>query len=170
MVSEGQGRCVVADAGPLHYLVLIGQIELLPRIFELVLVPEIVRDELTRARTPPPVRAWIARPPVWLRIAPAPAIPDELRLASLDDGERAAIALAISAQANLILMDDRAGVAAARGTGFVVMGTLGLLDRAARHGLVELPAALAALRATNFHMRQELADALLARHRKGDGE
>jgi predicted nucleic acid-binding protein len=102
-------------------------------------------------------------------MAPTPAIPDDLQLAALDDGERAAIALAVSEQADLILMDDRAGVAAARGKGFVVMGTLGLLDRAARRGLVELPAAPAALRATNFHVRQELVDALLAQHRKKDG-
>lgn len=164
MASDGRVRCVVADAGPLHYLVLIGQIDLLPQLFERVLVPQTVRDELTRARTPPSVRAWIIRPPAWLRIAPPAAIPDDLQLAAaLDHGERAALALAVSVAADLILMDDRAGVAAARGKGFVVIGTLGLLARAARRGLVELPAAL---RATNFHMRQDLMDLLLAQDRQ----
>jgi len=76
------------------------------------------------------------------------------------------IALAVSVQADLILMDDRAGVGAARDEGFAVMGTLGLLDRTARRGLMELPVALAALRATNFHMRQELVDVLLAQDRQ----
>jgi len=40
---------VVADAGPLHYLVLTGDIELLPKLFERVLVPQVVRDELANA-------------------------------------------------------------------------------------------------------------------------
>jgi predicted nucleic acid-binding protein len=40
---------VVADAGPLHYLVLTGDIELLPELFERVLVPQVVRDELANA-------------------------------------------------------------------------------------------------------------------------
>ena len=89
-------------------------------------------------------------------------------LVALDDGERAAIALASAMHANLLLMDDRLGVATARLRGFAVTGTLGLLDRAARRGLVDLAAAFAALKATNFHTRQELLDALLAAW-KNDG-
>ena len=41
---------VVADTGPLHYLVLTGDIELLPKLFERVLVPQVVRDELASRR------------------------------------------------------------------------------------------------------------------------
>ena len=52
---------VVADAGPLHYLVLTGDIELLPKLFERVLVPQVVRDELANAEAPQAVRDWIAR-------------------------------------------------------------------------------------------------------------
>ena len=63
-------------------------------------------------------------------------------------------------------MDDRAGVAAARAAGFVVMGTLGLLDRAAQHRLIDLGQAFAALKATNFHMRPELLEFLLMRDRE----
>lgn len=50
-------------------------------------------------------------------------------------------------------MDDRAGVAEARSLGFAVTGTPGVLDRAARRGLLDLAAAFAALKATNFHSR-----------------
>ena len=62
---------VVADAGPLHYLVLIGEADFLPLLSTTVLVPEIVRDELSRARTPQAVRAWIAAAPAWIRIVPS---------------------------------------------------------------------------------------------------
>ena len=155
----------VADTGPLNYLVLIGQIDLVPQLFGGLSIPTVVRDELDDPMAPAAVRQWIAAPPGWLSIMPAPAGADPA-LASLDDGERAAITLAAEIKADLLLMDDRAGVAAARAQGIEVTGTLGVLDRAAQRGLVELPAALAALRATNFHMRQELVDALLAQDRQ----
>ena len=156
----------MADTGPLNYLVLIGRIDLVSQLFGSLSIPTVVRDELDDPMTPAAVRQWIAAPPGWLSIMPAPAGTDA-GLASLDEGERAAIALAAAIKADLLLMDDRAGVAAARAQGIEVTGTLGVLDRAARRGLVELPAALAALRATNFHMRQELVNALLAQHRNG---
>ena len=57
---------VVADTGPLHYLVLTGDIELLPKLLERVLVPQVVRDELANAEAPQAVRDWIARTPGWL--------------------------------------------------------------------------------------------------------
>jgi predicted nucleic acid-binding protein len=39
-------RLVVADTGPLNYLVLIEAVELLPKLFERVFAPEAVRLEL----------------------------------------------------------------------------------------------------------------------------
>lgn len=54
---------VVADTGPLHYLVLIDAIDLIPKLFDQVLVPQTVHDELTAQRTPEPVRSWIAHVP-----------------------------------------------------------------------------------------------------------
>ena len=162
-------RVVVADTGPLHYLVLIGHVEILPRLFGGVSVPAVVRDELDRKATPAPVRAWVAAPPAWLAVEPGPLPDEDAGLAALDDGERAAIALAARLRAELLLMDERAGVAAARARGFEVTGTLGLLDRAARRGFVDLDAAFAALKATTFHVRQELLDRLLAEHRRRGG-
>jgi predicted nucleic acid-binding protein len=59
-------RLVVADTGPLNYLVLIEAIELLPRLFERVFTPEAVRAELLDQDAPAPVRAWAPQPPGWL--------------------------------------------------------------------------------------------------------
>lgn len=156
-------RVVVADTGPLCYLVLIGAVDLLPRMFGKVLIPETVQSELNRPRTPLAVREWLSASPAWLEPRPTPPLAS-LPLSNLDDGERAAIALAQAAGASLILMDDRAGVAVARVQGFEVAGTLGVLVRAAMQGLIDLPAAFGRLRATNFRCRPELMEALLARH------
>jgi predicted nucleic acid-binding protein len=124
-------RLVVADTSPLNYLVLIEQIEILPALFEKVFVPQIVRDELQHSEAPESVRRWIAEPPSWVEIAPAGRDSDEPALLHLDDGERAAIQLAIRIGAELLLIDDRDGVNAARRKGFAVTGTLGILDLAA---------------------------------------
>ena len=87
---------VVADTGPLHYLVLTGDIELLPKLFERVFVPQVVRDELANAAAPQAVRDWIARAPGWLDVRPAHPDADDVTVAKLDDGERAAIGLALA--------------------------------------------------------------------------
>ena len=49
----------VADNGPLNYLVLTGDIELLPKVFKRALAPQAVRDELANPEAPAAVRAWI---------------------------------------------------------------------------------------------------------------
>jgi predicted nucleic acid-binding protein len=159
-------RLVVADTSPIRYLVQIDQIDLLPRLFERVLVPSVVADELRHPSAPPAVQAWINLPPGWAEVLPTPAIDDPM-LATLDAGEGAAIALGLSLHADLILIDERKGAAAALSRGFQVVGTLGVLDLAAELGVVDLGDALARLKRTNFRYRQELLDALLEKHTGG---
>lgn len=155
---------VVADTGPLHYLILIERIDILPALFKTVFMPETVRIELSQPGTPPPVRNWIAAAPTWLVVRPD-ASGWDVGLQKLDDGERQAIMLALSLDADLILMDERAGVAIARSNGFVVTGTLGALELAATRGLLDLADAFERLRRTTFHCRPELLQAILDQHR-----
>jgi predicted nucleic acid-binding protein len=159
-------QVVVADTGPLQYLVLIDAIEVLPRLFATVLLPAMVQVELHHPRTPAPVHTWLASHPAWLepRVTPPET---SLPLPQLGKGERAAIALAQTVRADLLLMDDRAGVVAARALGVRVMGTLGVLDLAARHRWLDFDAALTRLKATNFRCRPEILDRLLAQHQQG---
>ncbi len=155
---------VVADTSPLRYLAQIGQIDLLPRLFHKIFIPEVVSKELRHPSAPEPVRTWIASSPAWLEVSAASTAGDP-SLSALDEGEKAAIALGLSLPAVLILIDDRRGAAAARRMGFETTGTLGVLDLAARRGVVDLADALARLRATNFRCRENLLDALLRQHR-----
>src|SRR6266581_5744527 len=124
-------RLVVADTSPLNYLVLIGQVEILPALFERIFVPQTVQNELRQNEAPENVRRWIAAPPSWLEIMPEEGESNDPNLLRLDDGERAAILLAIRIGAELLLIDDRDGVNLARSRGFAVTGTLGILDLAA---------------------------------------
>ena len=157
-------RLVVADTSPLNYLVLIEQIEILPALFEKVFVLEIVRDELRHDEAPESVRRWIAELPSWVDIVPSAADTDDPALLHLDEGERAAIQLAVRIGAELLLIDDRAGVIVARSKGFAVTGTLGVLDLAASRGMIRLNDAVERLKNTSFRCHPDVLDALLARH------
>jgi predicted nucleic acid-binding protein len=46
-------RLVIADTSPINYLLLIGHIDILPALFEKVIVPAAVRDELKHPRLRP---------------------------------------------------------------------------------------------------------------------
>jgi predicted nucleic acid-binding protein len=97
--------------------VLTGDIELLPKLFERVLVPQVVRGELANTEAPQAVSDWVARAPGWLDVRPAHPGTDDVAVAKLDDGECAAIALALAVKAELVPMDDREGVGIARDRG-----------------------------------------------------
>jgi predicted nucleic acid-binding protein len=86
---------------------------------------------------------------------------DQASVDGLDEGENAAIALAILLDADLLLMDDRKGAIVARAKGLRVTGTLGVLDLAAQSGLVNFVQAVDGLRRTTFRIPEELLDSLV---------
>ncbi len=159
-------RVVVTDTGPLNYLVLIGAIDILPKLFNRVAAPRTVGDELSDNDTPAPVRTWVRQAPDWFEFRPDPNPASvDAAMNALDAGERAVIALAVAMDADLVLMDDRHGVSCARQKDLAVTGTLGILDLAARQGLLDLADAFGRLKRTSFYYRQGLLDQILARHR-----
>jgi predicted nucleic acid-binding protein len=158
-------KLVIADTGPINYLVLIGAIDVLPALFRRILLPSAVAAELRDRDAPPEVRAWLDSSPPWLELRIAvPEIQGDSSLTGLGEGEQAAIALAISLDADLLLMDDREAVTVARSRGLVVTGTLGVLDVAAERGLLVFSDAIERLRCTNFHRPEGLLDSLLRKH------
>jgi predicted nucleic acid-binding protein len=156
---------VVADSGPLHYLILLEQTELLPRFYGQVVVPEAVLWELTASKAPQSVREWLSKPPPWLRVQSVP--PDQLDLVftDLDLGEREAIALAHLLGADLLLIDELSGRAEARRRRLRVTGTLGILRIAAEKGLIDVPEVLARLRDTSFYVDEQLISSIFSEWR-----
>ena len=154
-------RLVVADTSPIFYLLAISQIQLLPRLFTTVFVPDAVHQELCHPTAPPMLQERIARHPSWLEVMPID-LDDDAALQPLGAGERAAIALALSMHADLILIDERKGTSVAIAKGFTVTGTLGILRLAAQRGLVDLADTITKLKLTNFRYRQEMLDDLLS--------
>jgi predicted nucleic acid-binding protein len=67
-------QLVIADTDPVNYLIVIGCIDLLPRIFERIVLPDAVHTELSSSLAPPAVQRWIADPAAWLEIAQTPGV------------------------------------------------------------------------------------------------
>jgi predicted nucleic acid-binding protein len=154
---------VIADTGPINYLISIGHINVLPKLYSTVLIPSAVKYELQDAGAPDLVRRWIDSPPEWLEIRQPASLPDaELLRIRIGRGERDAILLAQEMGADDIILDDQLGRRVAERRKLHTVGTLGVLLAASREGLLNLRETLARLANTNFYITQELIDRLLA--------
>ena len=109
-MQEAPKRVVVSDTSPIRYLVLMQLEVLLERLYGRVLIPQAVAAELQRPRTPQAVQAWMDGPPPWIEVLPSrlETLTHTISTA-LDPGEQAALQLALQVQADLVLIDERAG-------------------------------------------------------------
>jgi predicted nucleic acid-binding protein len=149
---------VVSDTSPLNYLVITDLAHVLAALFGRIVVPDAVLGELQSPSAPELVRQWLLRIPPWVEVRTAPATRPELM--GLDAGEREVISLGLEVKADLVLLDEARGRRAAVEQGLTVAGTLGVLQRAARRGLVDLPDAIDRLRRTTFRVSPRLLGSL----------
>jgi predicted nucleic acid-binding protein len=151
---------VVSDATPLHYLILINEIDLLRQLYGRVVVPAAVVEELSVSKAPIEVRSWIVAMPEWVIASPShPLVP--LPFDFLGLGERQAIALARESSNSILLTDDLQARAAAESVGVQVVPTVRILATAAALSLVDFKDAIRRLRQTNFRVSQEIIDQIL---------
>jgi uncharacterized protein len=146
---------VVSDTSPLTALLTVDQCDILPKLFDKVVVPEAVRAELLRNHP---------RLPAWLQVT---AIKDTARVKqyseSVDAGEAEAIELALELHADRLLIDERKGRNLAVQEGLSVIGLLGVILLAKRKGLI--PSARALLHRMDdeagMYLSAEIRDAAL---------
>jgi predicted nucleic acid-binding protein len=153
---------VVSNTSPLNYLILIGRANILPKLFELVVIPEAVFNELTSASTPQLVSDWIANKPKWLVVQRAPDV-NIGEMEEIQIGERQAICLAQEIRSDYILLDDHRARRIAKSRGVNIVGTLGILVSADEENLTNLNDAISDLQKTNFRASSELLESLLNR-------
>ena len=153
----------VADTSPIVYLVLIGEIELLPALFAEVVIPSGVAAELSDPRAPAPLKDWWREPPAWIRVADPGGEPAPEAIERLHRGEREAILLARRIRVDMVLLDDKAARRAANILGLPVMGLLGILAAASVQRRVDVAQAVERLQRTNFRVSPELLKDLLER-------
>ncbi len=152
----------VSDTSPICYLILTDEVHLLQKLFDQVVVPGAVITELLHEDAPDAVRGWAAKLPPWVSVLEN-SVCSTAGLEKLQAGERAAILLAESMAAELILLDERSARRIAAQRGMRITGTLGILGEAAARGMVDLPAAIDRLRRTNFRCSPALMKATLDR-------
>jgi predicted nucleic acid-binding protein len=153
---------VVADTSPLNYLVLIGEVEILPALYGKILIPPEVLAELSDPGAPHRVLDWIGSQPRWLEVRASREDQSDPALQQIGPGERAAILLAQDEADVLLLMDDAVGRAEVNQRRIPNTGTLGVLRAAALRQLLDFPAALKRLAATNFRVSLSIVEELLA--------
>ncbi len=153
---------VVADASPVCYLVLIGEVDVLPRLFTRIFLPEAVLGELKAGGAPPGVQNWAAQLPSWVSVK-AVGASSVVGLERLQAGECEVILLAQDLKADLVLLDEKSARKVALARGLRVTGLLGVLAEAATHGFVDLPDAVGRLKRTSFRYSPALLKAFLNR-------
>lgn len=153
---------VVSDTSPLNYLILIAAVEVLPRLFDQILIPPGVFAELQHPRTPVPVFHWASSLPSWAKVQ-APTYIDPT--ISLGTGETEAICLAVELKIPAILIDERKGRLAAEMRGIVPVGTLNILYTSHLRGLLDFEATIDRLRQTSFHLEPAIIEELIRKVR-----
>ncbi len=129
---------VVSDTSPLSNLAIVGYLSLLQQIYNRVIIPQGVAEELINASDEENLIAEVLSLD-WIEVIPA----KNLELISilrnnhnLDRGEAEAIALVIELEADELLIDERLGRREATRLGLPITGILGILLVAKQRKLI----------------------------------
>ena len=128
---------VVSNTSPIFYLSTIGQLDLLRQLYNEILIPTTVFNEITNVGNTD-VSARVVPELSWIKTQSA-ADRALVRTLSkeLDPGEAEAIALAVELKADRLLIDERLGRSAALRLGLKITGVLGILVAAKRNNLIQ---------------------------------
>lgn len=160
--AESFSEVVVANSGPLIGLASIGKFRLFKDLFDEIVIPSAVYNEVVIQGKDQP-GAKETREADWIKVV---EVQDRLAVSllrnELDSGESEAIVLAKELSAALILLDEKLARRKVRSIGLTVTGTLGVLLMAKEAGLI--PAVrplLDGLIETPFRMSEDLYQKVL---------
>lgn len=128
-------QLAVLDSTPIIALALIGKLDLLQRLYDQVVIPPAVQQEVLAGGPGAAGRAEL-RQASWVRVIPLQDPRRAEMLSDLDQGEAEVIALAQELGADLVVIDERLARRHTKRLGLTLTGTLGVLLRAKRAGLV----------------------------------
>jgi uncharacterized protein len=149
---------IVCDAGPLIALALVDRLQLLPALYQSILVPEAVWREVVDSgfgRT----GAAELKNASWIEVIPSVSV-DPFLEAELGRGESEVIALAIARKAALVLLDElMARRVAGQVYGLRVKGSAGLLVQARKAGMIpEVRPLLHAMKKRGYYLSERLIE------------
>ena len=150
----------VVNASPVIVLAKAGRLAILEEPGVDVIVPEAVAREILAGPVSDPARLVIQAG--WGKRLVAGTIPDEVLEWSLGPGESSVIAGVLQAGSGVAVLDDAEARSCARALGVSVIGTLGLVLRAKRKGLIESAAqAISSLRRAGLFLEDKIVEKAL---------
>ncbi|MEI6702293.1 MAG: DUF3368 domain-containing protein [Deltaproteobacteria bacterium] len=152
---------VISNSSPIIHLAKIGHLDLLHRFFGSILVPQMVWKECTSpGRKRPEIDTILAAE--WIKVVRINDRIVTLLRHEIDHGEAEAIALALEKKASLLLLDDADAREKARLYRLPITGTVGLLLRARREGIItSLAGTLQMLETNGFRLHIMIKEKLL---------
>lgn len=127
---------IVSDTTPISELAKVNHLNLLPKLFGKVIVPQGVYDELNTGQHP---AALVLGKLFWLDIVVVKnklAVEKLQKSGKLDLGESEAIVLAEEMNAEQLLIDEKAARQVAKSRNLPLIGTMGILLLEKRHGYI----------------------------------
>lgn len=155
-------RRVISNTSPLLYLHQVGHIDLLHKLYQRVVIPPAVREELRVG-----AERGVSTPDVdqisWLEVQRPSDTTLLPMVTDLGAGEAEAIALAVVSREDLLILDDALGRRIAHLLALTYTGTLGVLVRAKKEGhLAAVRPVLETLQnGTTMHLRSDLIEWVL---------
>lgn len=159
---------VVSDTTPLIALLKSAHLGLLKELFDEILIPRAVFNELTRNANFSN-EAFTIQNASYIRVVDVEDLHtvDILRRATgLDQGESEAIVYAEFSKADILLMDERKGRRVAISMGLPIMGSVGVLLQAQKSGLItagELKDALLMMKESGIRLSAGMIEKVLRR-------
>lgn len=136
-----KGR-IVSNTGPIIALMIIGRLGILKEIFDEVVIPYEVHQELMKGKSVKdfvnPMRITVYEEEKWIKVQKLQTSLNPALRGILDVGEASVIQLASDVKTDFVLIDERKARRIARSMyGLKVVGTARILVEAKRKGIVE---------------------------------
>jgi len=129
---------IVSNTSPISNLAAIGQLNLLQKLYDNIIIPITVYQEVIASGQTDPATLAIQNLD-WIKIYP---ITNETLLRQLqiilDPGEASAITLAVEFNADRLIIDERKGRNEAKKQGLKITGVLGIILAAKEKGFIDL--------------------------------
>jgi predicted nucleic acid-binding protein len=153
---------VVADSTPLIALAGIGKLHLLQKLYQEIVIPNAVYEEVVHQGKGRSGSSEVANA-VWIQTRSVTQQPSDQNLPScLGRGESETIFLAQQLSAHLVVMDETAGRKEVTRRGLRLIGTIGILQQAKLQGIIPaLKPELNALISHQFHISTPTYRAIL---------
>lgn len=127
-------RKVIVNSTPIIGLADIGQLDLLRQVYDQITIPQAVYDEIIT----PSIKGQVDENSDWIIVEQIRDTSQKrMYRAKLHAGEVEVMILAQEKNSELVILDDNAAKKTAKYLGLNVTGTLGVLLRAKKEGLIE---------------------------------